>query len=91
MKWSTCGNRAQARVFLGVTTLDRIWVHSFSIVTAHHFNFQRNNVGFLSGLGQEQAMVTIKQPLTKAPALLTPRFGLEGWQLTLAVNAGGGG
>jgi hypothetical protein len=89
--WPACTSVTEVRAFLGVATYNRIWIKDLTLVVAPLFRLQRKGIDFNWVEDQTTAMDTIKQALTSAPALVTPRYSPTAGILVLAVDAGGEG
>jgi hypothetical protein len=89
--WPACTSVTEVRAILGVATYYRIWIQNFALVAAPLFRLERKGINFDLGEGQTTAMDTIKQGLTTAPVLRTPRYGPNAGMLILAIDAGGEG
>jgi hypothetical protein len=70
LDWPPCRNAKEVRGFVGLCVYYRIWVRNFTTVARPLFVLLRDNVPFVWTNAQDMSMLTMKQAITTAPALV---------------------
>ena len=91
LSWADCKDVVEVRAFIGICVYYRIWIQSFATVSAPIYGLLKRGVPFHWGTEQEEAMESLKEALTTAPALMPINYEPGAGTIIAAFDASGTG
>jgi hypothetical protein len=87
LEWIQCNNLTDARAFLGICGYYRIWIEYYAFIAEPIYRLFRHGEAFEWGPEQVEAMETLKNAITTAPALIGINYEPDAGEIIAAFDA----